>query len=87
MHRDEGASGRCLEQLFQKPGVADQIKNTIGQPPSGARIGDLPAPSCVPGPHATRRLRSAGPAWTRCSLPTGPVAVPIGTSRGPALTP
>jgi molybdate transport system substrate-binding protein len=36
-----GASGRYLEQLFQKLGVADQIKHKIRQPPSGAQIGDL----------------------------------------------
>jgi len=36
-----GASGRYLEQLFQKIGVADQIKHKIRQPPSGAQIGDL----------------------------------------------
>ena len=36
-----GASGRYLEQLFQKLGVAEQIK----QPPSGAQIGDMPARS------------------------------------------
>jgi molybdate transport system substrate-binding protein len=36
-----GASGRYLEQLFQKLGVADQIKHKIKQPPSGAQIGDL----------------------------------------------
>ena len=38
-----GASGRYLEQLFQKLGVADQIKQKIRQPPSGAQIGDLVA--------------------------------------------
>jgi molybdate transport system substrate-binding protein len=36
-----GASGRYLEQLFQKLGVAEQIKHKIKQPPSGAQIGDL----------------------------------------------
>ncbi len=36
-----GASGRYLEQLFQKLGVTDQIKHKIKQPPSGAQIGDL----------------------------------------------
>lgn len=36
-----GASGRYLEQLFQKLGIADQIKDKIVQPPSGAQIGDL----------------------------------------------
>ena len=36
-----GASGRYLEQLFQKLGVAEQIKHKIKQPPSGAQIGDM----------------------------------------------
>lgn len=36
-----GASGRYLEQLFQKLGVADEIKTRIKQPPSGAQIGDM----------------------------------------------
>jgi len=36
-----GASGRYLEQLFQRIGVADQIKHKIRQPPSGAQIGEL----------------------------------------------
>ena len=36
-----GASGRYLEQLFQKLGVAEQIKHRIKQPPSGVQIGDL----------------------------------------------
>jgi molybdate transport system substrate-binding protein len=36
-----GASGRYLEQLFQKLGVAEQIKHKIRQPPSGAQIGDM----------------------------------------------
>jgi molybdate transport system substrate-binding protein len=36
-----GASGRYLEGLFQKLGVAEQIKHKIKQPPSGAQIGDL----------------------------------------------
>jgi molybdate transport system substrate-binding protein len=36
-----GASGRYLEQLFQKLGIAEQIKHKIKQPPSGAQIGDL----------------------------------------------
>jgi molybdate transport system substrate-binding protein len=36
-----GASGRYLEQLFQKLGVAEQIKSKIKQPPSGAQIGDM----------------------------------------------
>ncbi|MGY3149251.1 molybdate transport system substrate-binding protein [Bradyrhizobium sp. USDA 3397] len=38
-----GASGRYLEQLFQKLGIADEIKHKIKQPPSGAQIGDLVA--------------------------------------------
>lgn len=38
-----GASGRFMEQLFQKLGIADQIKHKIKQPPSGAQIGDLVA--------------------------------------------
>jgi len=38
-----GPSGRYLEGLFQKLGVADQIKHKIKQPPSGAQIGDLVA--------------------------------------------
>jgi molybdate transport system substrate-binding protein len=36
-----GASGRYLEQMFQKLGVAEQIKHKIKQPPSGAQIGDM----------------------------------------------
>lgn len=36
-----GPSGRYLEQLFQKLGVADQIKQKIKQPPSGVQIGDM----------------------------------------------
>jgi molybdate transport system substrate-binding protein len=36
-----GASGRYLEQLFQKLGVAEQIRPRIKQPPSGAQIGDM----------------------------------------------
>jgi molybdate transport system substrate-binding protein len=36
-----GASGRYLEQLFQKLGVAEQIRDKIKQPPSGAQIGDM----------------------------------------------
>jgi molybdate transport system substrate-binding protein len=36
-----GASGRYLEQLFQKMGVADQIRDRIKQPPSGAQIGEM----------------------------------------------
>lgn len=36
-----GASGRYLEQLFEKLGVADKIRHKIRQPPSGAQIGDM----------------------------------------------
>lgn len=36
-----GASGRYFEQLFERLGVAEQIKHKIKQPPSGAQIGDL----------------------------------------------
>lgn len=36
-----GASGRYLEQLFEKLGVAEQIKSKIKQLPSGAQIGDV----------------------------------------------
>ncbi len=36
-----GASGRHLEQLFQKMGVAEQIKHKSKQPPSGAQIADM----------------------------------------------
>lgn len=36
-----GASGRYFEQLFERLGVAEQIKHKIRQPPSGAQIGDL----------------------------------------------
>jgi molybdate transport system substrate-binding protein len=36
-----GASGRYLEQLFVKLGVAEQIKHKIRQPPSGAQIGEM----------------------------------------------
>jgi molybdate transport system substrate-binding protein len=36
-----GASGRYLEQLFQKLGVADQIRHKIRQPPSGAQISEM----------------------------------------------
>lgn len=36
-----GASGRYLEKLFQRMGVADQIKHKIKQPPSGAQIGEM----------------------------------------------
>jgi molybdate transport system substrate-binding protein len=38
-----GASGRYFEQLFERLGVAEQIKHKIKQPPSGAQIGDLVA--------------------------------------------
>lgn len=36
-----GASGRYLEKLFQRMGVADRIKHKIKQPPSGAQIGEM----------------------------------------------
>jgi molybdate transport system substrate-binding protein len=36
-----GASGRYLEQMFQKLGVAEQIKHKIRQPPSGSQIGEM----------------------------------------------
>lgn len=36
-----GASGRYLESLFQKLGVAEQVSSKIRQPPSGAQIGEL----------------------------------------------
>ena len=36
-----GASGRYLEQLFQRMGIADQLRSRIRQPPSGAQIGEL----------------------------------------------
>lgn len=36
-----GASGRYLEQLFQKLGVAEQIRPKLRQPPSGAQIGAM----------------------------------------------
>ncbi|HSV77603.1 MAG TPA: substrate-binding domain-containing protein [Ramlibacter sp.] len=36
-----GASGRYLEGLFEKLGVADQVRGKLVQPPSGAQIGEL----------------------------------------------
>ena len=36
-----GASGRYLEGLFKKLGVAEQVQAKIKQPPSGAQIGDM----------------------------------------------
>jgi molybdate transport system substrate-binding protein len=36
-----GASGRYLEQVFQRLGIVEQIKHKIVQPPSGAQIGEL----------------------------------------------
>jgi molybdate transport system substrate-binding protein len=36
-----GTSGRHLEQLFDKLGVAEQVKPKLKQPPSGAQIGDM----------------------------------------------
>jgi molybdate transport system substrate-binding protein len=38
-----GASGRHLEQVFQRLGVADQVRAKLKQPPSGAQIGELMA--------------------------------------------
>jgi molybdate transport system substrate-binding protein len=36
-----GASGRYMEKLFVRLGVADEIKGKLIQPPSGAQIGEL----------------------------------------------
>jgi molybdate transport system substrate-binding protein len=36
-----GASGRYLETLFERIGVAEQVRPKLRQPPSGAQIGDL----------------------------------------------
>jgi molybdate transport system substrate-binding protein len=36
-----GASGRYLEQMFQRMGVTEQIKHKIRQPPSGTQIADM----------------------------------------------
>jgi molybdate transport system substrate-binding protein len=36
-----GASGREMEQVFVKLGIADQLEKKIVQPPSGAQIGEL----------------------------------------------
>lgn len=36
-----GASGRYLESLFEKLGVADQVRAKLVQPPSGAQIHEL----------------------------------------------
>jgi len=36
-----GASGRYLEQLFQRLGVAEQIRGRLKQPPSGAQIAEM----------------------------------------------
>lgn len=38
-----GASGFYLAELFQKMGIADQIKDKVKQPASGAQIGELVA--------------------------------------------
>ena len=47
-----GASGRYLEQLFQRLGVAEQIRGRLKQPPSGAQIPagvvHTPAGICAP---------------------------------------
>jgi molybdate transport system substrate-binding protein len=36
-----GPSGFYLAELFKKMGIADQIKDKVKQPPSGAQVGDL----------------------------------------------
>ena len=36
-----GASGRYLEQLFERLGVAEAVRAKLRQPPSGAQIGEL----------------------------------------------
>lgn len=36
-----GASGRYLEALFERLGVADQVRAKLVQPPSGAQIGEF----------------------------------------------
>jgi molybdate transport system substrate-binding protein len=36
-----GASGRYLEQLFERLGVAEPVRTKLRQPPSGAQIGEL----------------------------------------------
>ena len=36
-----GTSGRYLSELFQRLGIAEQIKDRIKQPPSGAQIGEM----------------------------------------------
>jgi molybdate transport system substrate-binding protein len=36
-----GTSGFHMADLFKKMGIADQIKDKVKQPPSGAQIGDL----------------------------------------------
>lgn len=36
-----GASGRYLESLFEKLGVAEQVRAKLVQPPSGAQIGEM----------------------------------------------
>ena len=36
-----GTSGRFLEQLFQRLGVAEQVRGKLRQPPSGAQIGEM----------------------------------------------
>jgi molybdate transport system substrate-binding protein len=36
-----GASGRYLEQLFERLGVAEVVRGKLRQPPSGAQIGEL----------------------------------------------
>jgi molybdate transport system substrate-binding protein len=36
-----GASGRYLEQLFHKLGLAEQLRHKLRQPPSGSQIGEM----------------------------------------------
>jgi molybdate transport system substrate-binding protein len=36
-----GASGRYLEQLFERLGVSEAVRAKLRQPPSGAQIGEL----------------------------------------------
>jgi len=36
-----GTSGRYLAELFQRLGIAEQIKDRVIQPPSGAQIGEM----------------------------------------------
>jgi molybdate transport system substrate-binding protein len=36
-----GTSGRYLAELFQRLGIAEQIKDKVRQPPSGTQIGEM----------------------------------------------